>query len=66
MSIHVPKKNVLVENKIINANLFKKNKQLEKNKCWDDIISQLVLTHKKTDDELKEIARICSKEDDVG
>jgi hypothetical protein len=51
--------------KVINANLFKKNKKLEKSNCWNDIISKLVVFYKKTDDELKELSQLCSKEDDV-
>jgi hypothetical protein len=66
MSTQLPKKTKADGNKIVDASLFKKNKQLEKDKCWNDIICQLALTHKKADEELKELAKICSKENDVG
>jgi hypothetical protein len=51
---------------VIDAILFKKNKKLEKDKCWNDIISKLVFSHKKADEELKELAAMCKKEDDGG
>lgn len=60
-----------IENKItgcenvIDANLFKENKKLKKDNSWNDIISRLVTFYKKTDDELKELSELCSKEDDV-
>lgn len=55
---------ICVEN-VVDANLFKKNKKLKKDRNWNDIISKLVLMHKKTDDELKELVQLCAKEDDV-
>jgi len=51
---------------ISDLNLFKKNKKLEKDNAWNDIIVSLVLGYKKTDEELKELAKICSKEKDEG
>jgi hypothetical protein len=49
---------------IIDANLFKKNKKLQKDTITDDIIKAFVLLHKKTDDGLKELSEMCLKNKD--
>lgn len=64
MSTQLPKKEESCCN-VVDANLFKKNKKLQIDKTWDDIITKLVIGHKKTDEELKELAKICCKESDV-
>lgn len=52
-----------LENKVIDAKLFKKNKKLKENKLVDDIITGVVLLHKKADDGLKELSEMCCKKD---
>jgi len=64
MAQEIENKTICCEN-VIDANLFKENKKLKKDKGWNDIISRLVTFYKKTDDELKELSELCSKEDDV-
>jgi len=49
---------------VVDAFLFKKNKKLKKDKLVDDIISGIVLLHKKADDSLKELSEMCYKEAD--
>ena len=49
---------------VIDANLFKKNKKLKKDKIVDDIIKGVVVLHKKVDDSLKELSNMCCKEKD--
>jgi hypothetical protein len=56
---------VITYENVVDANLFKENKKLKRDKSWNDIISHLVSFYKKTDDELKELSELCSKEDDV-
>jgi hypothetical protein len=42
-------------------NLFSKTKKLNKELAVNDIVRQMVLVHKNTDDKLKELSEICLK-----
>lgn len=48
-----------------NIKLFKKIKGLRKSLLLNDIIGQLALTHKKADNELEDILKMCNKVEDV-
>lgn len=53
-----------LKNNVVDASLFKKNRKLNKDKAVDDIITGIVLLHKKADDSLKELSEMCCKETD--
>jgi hypothetical protein len=45
-----------------NLKLFKKTKELNKDLLLNDIMGQIVLVHKNTDDKLKELSEMCLKD----
>jgi len=50
-------------NKVIDAKAFKENKKAKKDNAIDEVIAKLVLLHKSTDDQLKEISEMCCSKD---
>ena len=52
------------EGKVVDVNLFRKNKKLKKDSAIDEVITKLVLMHKSADEGLKEISEMCFQKDE--